>query len=38
MEPSPFLRAIEQQLLEQRESTARKRRQPEATDQLPLFG
>jgi DNA helicase-2/ATP-dependent DNA helicase PcrA len=38
MEPSPFLRAIEQQLLEQRESAVHKRRQPETTEQLPLFG
>ena len=38
MAPSPFLRAIEEQLLERRQATARKRPQPTATEQLPLFG
>ena len=38
MAPSPFLQAIEEQLLERRQATARKRPQPTATEQLPLFG
>jgi hypothetical protein len=38
MTPSPFLQAIEEQLLERRQATARKRPQPTATEQLPLFG
>jgi DNA helicase-2/ATP-dependent DNA helicase PcrA len=38
MTPSPFLRAIEEQLLERRQATARQRPQATATEQLPLFG